>query len=334
MPWYPRARKHDVKRDRNTYDRHMPVRINHHTAVTNAQHLDGQAANKSQAYPHFMIGRDGQVVQYQDTSYIARADLEGNRAGTISIETWDGYPNGAPGYWKHNGDVPPWTDKQVEAIVALDRWLIEQHPSIPTRLAKDSRPGSSSHGLSWHRLGCDGNFPDEWPFWGRRSGGMKYSNARGKQCPGDRRITQVVEVIFPALNHGVAGITIPPTVQEDDVTTEAQMSEINRWIENIHKDIKDTLPGLVADAVWTFVTSSESRSGWTMLRRATDAAQATNAALPAIAGRVGASIDTDALAAGLAGPLTEALAGSVSGEVVESALRRVFADAATPTQEA
>src|SRR5690625_410469 len=106
-----------------------------------------------------------------------------------------------------------------------------------------------------------------------------------------------------------------------------------RHAENVHAAIKRDLPQLVADAVWTFVTRSEPRSGWTMLRRAVDAAQATNAALPQIAGKVGASIDTDELAAGLAEPLTEALAGSVSGEVVEAALRRVFADAATPNKE-
>lgn len=209
MPWYPKARHHNVRRDQNR--RITPVRINHHTAVTNAQHLDGQAGNLKQAYPHFMIGRDGQVVQYQDTSFMARADLDGNN-DTISIETWDGYPGGAPGHWKHNSDVPPWTDAQVRAIVDLDAWLLEQHPSIPRRLARDSRPGASSHGLSWHRLGCDGNFPTAWPYHGRLSGGIRYSTARGKVCPGDRRITQLVEVIYPALaDVKVGGLTVDPS---------------------------------------------------------------------------------------------------------------------------
>jgi len=218
MPWYPKARRHNVQRDQGR--RMTPVRINHHTAVTNAQHLDGQAENRNAAYPHFMIGRDGQVVQYQDTSWRARADLDGN-GDTISIETWDGYPNGAPGYWRHNSDVPPWTDAQVRAIVELDSWLIKNHPSIPLRLAKDSRPGASSHGLSWHRLGCDGNFPDAWPFHGRRSGGVRYSKALGKVCPGDRRIKQLVEVIFPAVTgSGVAGITIPSLDSPTDVPKE------------------------------------------------------------------------------------------------------------------
>lgn len=208
MPWYPKARHHNVRRD--TGRRITPVRINHHTAVTNAQHLDGQAANLKMPYPHFMIGRDGQVVQYQDTSLMARADLNGN-PDTISIETWDGYPNGAPGYWAHNGDVPPWTDAQVRAIVELDQWILSQHKSIPLRLATDSLPGKSSHGLSWHRLGCDGNFPAQWPWHGRKPGGLRYSNSFGKVCPGDRRIRQLVDVIFPALNGSdVAGVTLPP----------------------------------------------------------------------------------------------------------------------------
>jgi len=158
---------------------------------------------------------------------------------------------------------------------------------------------------------------------------------KATSCPGRHAYKRIDEINRLGRSGKPVSPSKPttPNVQEDDVTTPEQMREINRWIENIHKDIKATLPSLVAEAVWTFVTRSEPRSGWTMLRRAVDAAQATNAALPQIAGKVGASINTDELAAGLAEPLTEALAGSVSGEVVEAALRRVFADAANPNKE-
>lgn len=229
MPWYPDARRVDVQRDRG-YDGRgsarpiSPVRINHHTAVVNRDDLDAQARDLDAAYPHFMVGRRGNITQYQDTDFLARADLDGNPS-SISIETWDGYPGGAPGYWKHGGDVPPWTAEQVAAIIALDAWILAQHPTIPLRLARDSKPGESSMGLSWHRLGIDGDFPKEWPFHGRRLGGLRYSKAYGKACAGDRRIRQVVDVIYPALASEVKGGALPsatdhPESEEDDIVEE------------------------------------------------------------------------------------------------------------------
>lgn len=205
MPWYPKARKVDVGRDKGRPI--TPVRINYHTAVVNRDDLDGQARNKSMAYPHFMVGRNGQVTQYQDTSLMARADLDGNPS-TVSIETWDGYPNGYPGYWKHDGDVPPWTDAQVNALIELTVWLLEQHKSIPARLATDSCAGPSSRGLSWHRLGCDSH-PKYQPGF-RVPGGVRYSLAAGKLCPGDRRIAQIRDRIYPAVTRPTKTATILP----------------------------------------------------------------------------------------------------------------------------
>lgn len=305
----------------------VPLRVNLHVAVSEAASLHGYFNAAGRVDSHFYVRRDGTIEQYVDTSVVAYADLEGN-GSSISVETQGGVKNA-------NGE--PWTAAQVEALARIYAWAVRTH-GIARQVAKDSRPGSSSHGLSWHRLGCDGNFPGP-PLHGRVAGGRRYSRQYGKVCPGNAKIRQVPAIYARAM--ALLGSKTPvsnvkpttPNVQEDDVTTPEQMREINRWIENIHKDIKATLPALVAEAVWTFVTRTEPRSGWTMLRRAVDAAQATNAALPQIAGKVGASIDTDALAAGLAEPLTEALAGSVSGEVVEAALRRVFADAANPNKE-
>src|SRR5690606_11798067 len=69
---------------------------------------------------------------------------------------------------------------------------------IPNKIAADSIPsGTSSHGLSWHRLGIDGNFPSGL-LAGRKPGGMKYSNSRGKVCPGDAKIRQVADVFARA----------------------------------------------------------------------------------------------------------------------------------------
>lgn len=51
--------------------------------------------------------------------------------------------------------------------------------------------GSTSRGLSWHRLGVD-------PW--RKSNGMKYSKARGKLCPGLGKIGQIPQIQKRSLN--------------------------------------------------------------------------------------------------------------------------------------
>lgn len=310
----------------------VPLRVNLHVAVSEAASLHGYFNAPGRVDSHFYVRRDGTIEQYVDTSVVAYADLEGN-GSSISVETQGGVKNA-------NGE--PWTAAQVEALARIYAWAVRTH-GIARQVAKDSRPGSSSHGLSWHRLGCDGNFPGP-PLHGRVAGGRRYSRQVGKVCPGNAKIRQVPAIYARAM--ALLGSTTPvsnvkpvspskPSLPKGylDMHPDELNKHLARHAENVHAAIKRDLPQLVADAVWTFVTRSEPRSGWTMLRRAVDAAQATNAALPQIAGKVGASIDTDELAAGLAEPLTEALAGSVSGEVVEAALRRVFADAANPTKE-
>jgi hypothetical protein len=182
-------------------------RVNLHTAVSNAQSLFGAFNKKSgPAFSHFYVAGDGTVYQYQDTDYRAAADGDGNDA-TISIETWDGYTgkawdadgNGEPD-WKNSSDVPAWTAAQIEALANLYAWAVRTH-GIAVKIAESSALGTPSKGLSWHRLGIDGNFPnlpDVRAGRKQRGGGMKYSSSFGKGCPGDERIWQVDDVFARA----------------------------------------------------------------------------------------------------------------------------------------
>lgn len=183
MAWYPHAIREPVNRFKTPMPR--PDRIGKHTAVSNALTLLPYFGQWGNPCSHFYIRESGVVVQHIDTRYRAAADLQGN-PGTISIESWDGYPHNAPGYWSHNGDVPPWNAAQVKSLIRLVAWILKTHPSIPARLAVDSRPGASSRGVSWHRLGVN-------PW--RVGGGLLYSNARGKACPGDKRVGQIPGIL-------------------------------------------------------------------------------------------------------------------------------------------
>ena len=161
-------------------------RMNLHIAVSRAKSLFSFFNRSGRPSSHFYIRKSGHVLQYVDTAFQAEADLEGNDA-TISVET-------EGGVYKPNSRK--WTAAQVQAMAELFAWVHKTH-GIQMRLATSSKLGSASKGLSWHRLGIDGNFPSSGILRGRlqRGGGMHYSSSRGKICPGDARIKQIPGIL-------------------------------------------------------------------------------------------------------------------------------------------
>lgn len=166
---------------------------------------------------------------------------------------------------------------------------------------------------------------------------------KSTSCPGRHAYGRI-----PSINRAArsGGTPNAPTGGKDwlnMVSDQEFYDRIHKLGEDLRSGFQADIERMVGEAVWTFVTSTEPRSGWTMLRRAVEAAQATNAALAGIAGKVGAPVDVDALAHSLAEPLTEALTAALAesgapgtpmtGETVERALRRVFADAGRDDEE-
>lgn len=150
------------------------------------------------ASSEFFVYADGRIEQFMDSDVQAEADLEGSDA-SHSVEN-EGYGNA------------PLTPEQVAANAAIFAWLRDTH-GVPNQIATDSKIGASSHGLSWHRLGVDGNFPDlPSPLAGRtqRGGGMHYSLARGKVCPGDDVVLQIPQ-IFALSQSGAVPVSNPIT---------------------------------------------------------------------------------------------------------------------------
>lgn len=129
---------------------------------------------------------DGVVYQWQDTGWTADANLDGNRR-IISIETADN----APGLAK---DIQDWTPKQLDAIARIVAWACRTH-DIPPVLIPDSKPGR--RGIGYHRQGCEHSLgPGKVPGF-LVVGGERWSNAKGKECPGPRRIAQIKTIIIP-----------------------------------------------------------------------------------------------------------------------------------------
>ena len=171
-----------------------PVRINNHTAVSNASSLYDYFSGAGLGLgSHFYLRKDGVVEQYVDTKYRAAADAQGN-PDTISIETWDGYLS----VWFKDSPVPDYTMEQKFALLELWEWILATHPTIPNKLATDSKVGESSHGISWHRLGVPATY-EQLDQGISQTGGMLYSRAVGKVCPGDKKIAST-KSLFEILN--------------------------------------------------------------------------------------------------------------------------------------
>lgn len=202
MAIYPGAKKRLIpKWNKVRIARHR--RMNLHVAVSEAESLYGMFSRSNNACSHFYVAKDGTVEQYIDTAYRSGADMNGNDS-TISVETQGGV---------RNPEGEPWTAAQVKALTALWKWARDTH-KITNQLAKNTQTNANSEGLSWHRLGVEGNFAGRKGILSisYKPGGIKFSSARGKICPGDAKILQIPGIV-EAANGTVKPVQTPkPTV--------------------------------------------------------------------------------------------------------------------------
>lgn len=186
----PRTGSHRTRKSK-----HSRINIHISAGVGNPFGFFSKPGNASS---EFFINKKGTIFQFGDSDLKYEADFEGN-ADTHSIE--------------HEGKKGPLTPEQLRSSAMLVRWLRETH-NIRNQIATSSKPGSSSEGLSWHRLGIDGNFPSHGILAGRkqRGGGLKYSRSRGKICPTDEVILQIEELFRMSQTIDI-GTTAPHPVE-------------------------------------------------------------------------------------------------------------------------
>lgn len=233
MARYPGAIWKPITADKDRQRLTVYNRVNLHSTASVASSQHGYFNQRGIPDSHFHVAYDGTVEQYVDTSMRAFADYEGNDA-TVSIET--------QGVSSSTGDEK-WRPAQAAAIIDLVAWIIKTH-DIPRKLASNSHAGStSSQGLSWHRLGCDGNFPSLPSIQAgrlQRGGGMHYSTSLGKVCPGYLRITQIHQEIWPGVEAALSGSSstggfmaaLTDAEQEEMLVTSRQVEIIVRRIDD------------------------------------------------------------------------------------------------------
>lgn len=180
-----------------------PDIISLHTMVMSLDACDAmwRRTGYTGSHSHFGVGHDGTVFQWQDTAYRAAANYNGNHH-IISVETADrgtGFPD-----WNINDGsaVPAWRPEQIEALAQLVATMCKAH-DIPCVLIPDAKPGR--RGIGFHRQGVPGYMV---------AGAEQWSSSRGKVCPGDRRISQIPQVLTRA-RQILAGAPQPTILEED-----------------------------------------------------------------------------------------------------------------------
>lgn len=160
-----------------------PNRVNLHSTGSQATSQFSYFNQPKKPGSHLHLDKAGNWEQYQYLDLQSEGDLEGNDA-TWSVETQGVNPVDES-----------WSEAQVRELAEFFRW--SRQFGVANKLATSSQPGPQSSGLSWHRLGIDGNFPalpDIQAGRLQRGGGMHYSESVGKVCPGYLRISQIPQI--------------------------------------------------------------------------------------------------------------------------------------------
>ncbi|MFJ3923005.1 N-acetylmuramoyl-L-alanine amidase [Streptomyces sp. NPDC090022] len=149
---------------------------------------------------HFGLDYTGKPGQYIGTETRAdanyKANLRPDGTGAVSIETAS-----------NDDHDDPWSDSQVEELIKLGVWLHHQH-GIPLRICRTA----SDPGFGYHRLHSD---------WA----------VSGTDCPGDARVAQFKNVIFPAIVARATGQA--PNPEESDMPlTQADLNAVAQAVWN------------------------------------------------------------------------------------------------------
>lgn len=133
---------------------------------------------------HFGLSYNGDLGQYLSTTVRADANAQANRRA-VSMETASNLEH-----------TDPWTDAQMEVIIRVGVWLHQVH-GIPLRLA----PAWDAPGYGYHRM---------YPEW----------SIGGTACPGDARVEQFHEYVFPEIVRRARGgaVITPPAPKEEDLS--------------------------------------------------------------------------------------------------------------------
>lgn len=185
MAWYPGAKKLELQPESDAQPAIRPTQFIVHSVVApwDEQRIYEYWRDSTSLESHFGLDYDGSIGQFIGTETRADANAGANRrpdgTGAVSIETAS-----------NTKASDAWTPEQIEQLIRLGVWLHQRH-GIPLRICR----AADDPGYGYHRL---------YAAW----------STSGTACPGDARVKQFREVVFPGIVARATG-----TNEEEDMPT-------------------------------------------------------------------------------------------------------------------
>lgn len=203
MAWYPGAVRMELQPESDSQPAIVPTQLIYHSisAPWTKERLYEYWREGTNLDSHFGQSYDGTLAQYIGTETRADANYLANRrpdgTGAVSVETAS-----------NDNHSDPWTDAQVEGLIRLGVWMHQRH-GIPLRICRTA----SDPGYGYHRLHAD---------WA----------VSGTACPGDARVAQFKNVIFPAIVARATGQAPNPSEEDDMPLTQADIDAVAHAVWN------------------------------------------------------------------------------------------------------
>lgn len=280
MAWYSGATRMELQPESDAQPAIRPTQFILHSIVApwTPERTYEYWRDSTNLESHFGLGYDGSLGQFIGTETRADANAAANRradgTGAVSLESASNL---------QASDA--WTAAQVETLIKLGVWLHKEH-GIPLRICRTA----DDPGFGYHRL---------FTSW----------NPNGHSCPGDARVTQFKNVVFPGIVARATGQTTP---QENDMTPD-QAAQLKAVRDNLlvitSLTEKDAKGAAVKHGAGYFLAHIQAQL---VAVQATEAAQ--TAALTALAtaiGKVDAAIDVPGLVAEVKAAIDEAVGNVV-----------------------
>lgn len=181
MAWYPGAVRMELQPESDAQPAITPTQFILHSVAApwTKERIFEYWRDSTDLESHFGQSYDGSIAQYIGTQTRADANYLANRradgTGAVSMETAS-----------NDNHTDPWTDAQIEGQIQLGVWLHQRH-GIPLRICRTA----SDPGYGYHRLHAD------WAI-------------DGTACPGDARVKQFNEIVFPGIVARADATPTPP----------------------------------------------------------------------------------------------------------------------------
>lgn len=269
MAWYPAATRYELQPESDSQPAIQPTQFIVHSVIApwTAKRIYEYWRDSTNLESHFGLGYEGDLAQFIGTETRADANAAANRrgdgTGAVSIETAS-----------NTKGTDPWTDAQIRALIELGVWLHQRH-GIPLRICRTA----DDPGFGYHRL------HSAWAV-------------SGTACPGDARVKQFREVVFPGI---VARANGQQTPEETDMTPEQA-----KQLQSIYTNLQA--------APWRYKGADEPRDAYDYLRttaRDVLALRASvaglTAAVQSLAGQLGDDVDTEQVVAAVQQAIRDAV---------------------------